>query len=858
VREDDPSLGRFVVIELRLLGPIGITARDGHPVTTLVRQSKRMALLSYLAVAAPRGAHRRDKLVAIFWPESTQQHARGALNQSLYVLRSTLGDDAFVLRQDGEVELNRAAVWCDAVAFEEALDANRADEALALYRGDLLDGFFTAEAQGFEQWLEEERRRLRQRTSEGAWTLAQAKAAQGNALEAARWARRAADLAPADEAVMRRVMAFLRTLGDRAAAIQTYEAFVVRLRQEYELEPSAETRELAALIRQEEPPRSPLGVNGLPRQTFAGVGSEAARRTTRPRWLAASALVVATVAAWWWLRESQPVSLPVTRFVLNFADVPPLARGTGGSPIAVSPDGAQLVYLGVGAQHSQLFLRPMDRLEAIALAGTESARVPFFSPDGQWLGFVRGNTIRKLRLTGGPAITVCEVTGNVSGASWGENEVIVYATPAGLWQVSATGGKPVALALADTAHGELYRWPDVLPGSRAAVFTRVTPDGFELAAVSLRTRAVLPLELAGTYPRFVEPGYLLFARPSGELLAALLDAGALKVSGEPFPVADGVLVGSAGAAKLGISRSGALAYVPAPSASPLVFVDRAGHATAVPVPPQVFGTPRFSPDGRWIATAVNRAGDLPDIWVVDVVRRAMRRVTDGGGSVAPAEWDPAGRSVAFPTKPATWGVGFEIRRMGTRERDSAETLVAANDQLLGAFTPDGRSLVFQRRHPTTQYDLWILTLDGERIPRRYLAGPADERAAALSPDGRWIAYVSDESGHDEVYVDAFPKPRGAALVSAGGGREPRWAPNGRELFYRSDEGMVAAALSGASEVHVGPRKVLFDDESYAKWADGAVYDVHPDGQRFVMLRRDPHDGNVVVVLNWLKGRRPGR
>lgn len=845
------------MIELRVLGPIGINARDGQPVTSLVRQSKRMALLCYLAMATPRGAHRRDKLVALFWPESNQQHARGALSQSLYVLRSTLGDDAFVARQDGEVELNPDVVWCDAIAFEDALNTHQTREALALYRGDLLDGFFTADAPGFEQWAEEERRRLRERASEGAWMLAHSKAAEGDALESARWARRAADLAPADEAVMRRVMTFLRTLGDRAAAIQTYEAFVVRLRQEYELEPSAETRELAALIRREEPPRSSLGLHSLPTQP--SVGAVPRVYSTRwPRWLAASALVAATVAAWGWLRESHSISPPVTRFVLNFGDVPPLARGTGGSPIAVSPDGARLVYLGVGAQHSQLFLRPMDRLEAIPIMSTEGARVPFFSPDGEWLGFVRGNTIRKIRLTGGPAITVCAVTENVSGASWGENDVIVYATPAGLWHVSATGGEPMVLALADTAHGQLYRWPDILPGSRAVVFTRVMPDGFELAAVSLDTRTVVPLELVGTYPRFIEPGYLLFARPSGDLLAASFDAGALKVRGEAFPVAEGVLVGSAGAAKLGTSRSGALAYVRAPAATPLVFVDRAGRASTVQVAPQVFGTPRFSPDGRWIATAVHRTGDLPDIWLVDIVRRAMRRVTDDGGSVSPAVWDPDGRSVGFATKPATWGVGFEIRRKGTRARDSAETLVAASDQLLGAFTPDGRSLVFQRRHPATQNDLWILPLDGERIPRPYLNGPANERAAALSPDGRRIAYVSDESGRDEVYVDTFPNRRAGALVSAGGGREPRWAPNGRELFYRSEEGMVAVALNGVPEVQVGPRKILFDDKPYAAWRDGAVYDVHPDGQRFVMLRRDPHDGNVVVVLNWLHSRRPPR
>jgi DNA-binding SARP family transcriptional activator len=239
-------------IELRVLGPLELTATDGRDVGRLEGRSKRVALLAYLAVARPRGLQRRDKLVALFWPELDEAHARAALNQALYVLRNSLGDRAIVTRGDGEVGLDGNVVWCDAAALETALDTGRPSDALDLYRGDLLDGFFVAGVPEFERWLDGERERFRQRASEGAWAVAEVKAAEGSTLEAQRWARRGADLLSDDEAIARRLIAFLHKLGDRAGALRAYEAFAWRLGREYEVEPSAETRALAAAIRREE------------------------------------------------------------------------------------------------------------------------------------------------------------------------------------------------------------------------------------------------------------------------------------------------------------------------------------------------------------------------------------------------------------------------------------------------------------------------------------------------------------------------------------------------------------------------------------------------------------------------------
>lgn len=236
-----------------MFGTLEFSASDGRDFEPLARRSKRTALLCYLAAAVPNGLHRRDSLLALFWPELDETHARSALSQALYVLRNTLGEQAIVTRGDGEVGLGRDVVWCDVRAFEAALDAGQFTEALALYRGELLDGFFVSDAPEFERWVERERGRLRERAAEGAWALAEARAAGKDMVQATRWARWAAALAPADEAVIRRLMTFLRGLGDRAAALRAYEAFAFRLTQEYELEPSTETVAFAEAMRHDQP-----------------------------------------------------------------------------------------------------------------------------------------------------------------------------------------------------------------------------------------------------------------------------------------------------------------------------------------------------------------------------------------------------------------------------------------------------------------------------------------------------------------------------------------------------------------------------------------------------------------------------
>jgi len=591
------------------------------------------------------------------------------------------------------------------------------------------------------------------------------------------------------------------------------------------------------------------------------------RRLTSPRVIPWAVVAIAVVVAGWgWLRSVAVPPRPVARFVLTLPTEAGFRDG-GGVRMALSPDGARLVYIGGTPGAEQLYLRSLDRLTPIPMADTRGAYHPFFSPDGKSLGFLAGDKIRRISLEGGAPTTVCSVPGGPASASWTTGNVIVFSTGAGsgLWQVSADGGEPTLVARADTAHGEAYRWPEALPGGRAVLFTVRDSSGFHLAAVWLATGAVVALGQAGTNPHFVAPGYLLFARLDGSLLAAPFDPQSLGITGPALPVAEGVNVGTGGATRLGVSASGNFVYQAARVLDNLpVFVDRSGRATVVPVPPQTFYSARLSPDARSIVFDIGPSGPgaAGDIWVYNLVRSTLGRLTFDSISFRPV-WTPDGRRVAFArlrqgyTKLDVWWTAAD-------RSDSAERLVDSDPQQIPAtFTPDGRALVYEQgspARPETGLDIWVLPLVGERTPRPYLRSPFDEVGPAVSPDGRWLAYSSDESGQSEVYVRAFPVPGARIQISSGGGRAPRWSPDGRELFYRDDDSLVAVGVSLAPTLRVGSRRALFAIEPYLVGGprSGGGYDVHPDGRRFLMIRQGSATRDLIVVLNWFDQLRGGR
>lgn len=847
-----------MTIEIRMLGTLRLTTTDGRDLGSLVRQPKRVALLAYLAAAVPRGLHRRDTLLAHFWPELDDSHARAALSQALYVLRSALGEESIIARGDAEVGLDAAAVWSDVAAFEEALEDGRPAEALVLYGGDLLEGFFVPGAEGFERWLESARARLRQRASEGAWRVADIKAREGNAVDAARWARRASEFLPTDEGVARRLISFLDRVGDRAAALRAYEAFAWNLRRELEVEPSLETQALALSLR--EGGQLPANVRrihrtGRPLSTIlVAVQQRLPARAIAA--LAIGVLVLGLGAAAWMGRDSAVPPHPVLVATLELGDDSVMTSGITGSTIALSPDGTRLAYLGRNGSNRQLLLRSLDRLGADTIPGTREAYLPFFSADGRWFAFVLHDRIMKMPVAGGPAISVCTVELQVQGASWGADDVIVFATPAGLWRVSASGGEPRAIIASDTATATWYRWPEVLPDGRMAVVTQVDSTGFQLVTVSVETGTVHPLGLRGTNAHYVESGDLVFARPGGTLLATPFDPVAGRVKGTTLPVTQDISVGTHGAAKFGVSRSGVMAFASEDiGGRTLVLVDRAGREEPLPLPADGYRAVRISPDGRRILTSIHGPTDKQDAWVFDLDRGTTHALTFGDEGRYPV-WMPDGKRIILTSTDGGRAAGYELRSLAADGSDSATMILRAEPNLIPwDVAPDARHLVVNRETPRSRRDLWIVPLGraGEPIP--YLRTPADEEAAALSPDGRWLAYVSDETGRDEVYVRSFPQPDAAVRISESGGREPRWSRDGRELFYRAGTGMVAAALTGASPMRLVGRRSLFDDRAYVAVLNGAGYDVHPDEERFALIRRGTERKDIIIAEHWFDGPR---
>lgn len=857
------------MVELRLFGGVQISGPDGRNFDALARQPKRVALLAYLAATSPRAFRRRDKLLAVFWPELDVAHARNALSQALHVLRSHLAPDAIETRGDDEVRVSERVIWCDVVAFERALDEGRTREALDLQAGDLMDGFFISGAPEFDRWLEAERDRLRHRAEAAAWKLSAALGERGDTAGAIRWGRRAAGMNGPDENTARRFMTLLADSGDVVGALGYYDKLSERLRSDYDVAPSPETLALAARLRavtsaafEKETPaadhRRPISFDRADVANPARPTRSAVRAPVLAVLAVLAVAIVATVAfATIRIGGETPAASAMT-FTLPLGDVRPVTS-VAGVTLVLSPDGSRFVILGEDSLGRRLFLRPLGKRDVLALPHTEGARHPFFSPDGDSIGFELKGTLLKMHVTGGPAVAVFSDSGkapaNIQGASWGRGGRIVFALPDGLWSIQSGGGVALRLAVADTLHGEIFRWPEVLPRGQAVVFTLLRRAGPTLAWASLETGEVHSLGVEGTSPRYVEPGWLVFARMDGSLLAVRLDEQRMEVTGQPIPILDGVVVGVAGAAKVAVSRGGAIAYL-AESDRSLVLVDRAGRAEPLAGPPlrsQRYGSPRVSPDGNRIAVPIAFGGQpLSNIWVLDLAQRTASGWTTDSGSFAPL-WDARGGRLIFATAMPGFPPGFAVRAVEGKVGRFTELLRAAPGQFVEDVTPDGNSLVIQRRDVETGRDLFVVELQGERVVRPWLVAPGDQQAAALSPDGRWLAYTSDEqdAGRHRVYVAAFPGGSGAVSQLVGDGKEPRWSRDGSELFYRNGPRFLSARMDRARGAAVDSGRILFVDSLFITATERASYDVHPDGRHFVMVRRGPGTGEVVMLLNRL-------
>jgi serine/threonine-protein kinase len=567
------------------------------------------------------------------------------------------------------------------------------------------------------------------------------------------------------------------------------------------------------------------------------------------------ALAALMLALFGWERlraRPAPVPPPVTRFTIQYTGEGRIGDAPG-SPIAVSPDGSRIVYVGTDSSRTGwLYSRVLDREDPVQIAGTRGAYNPFFSPDGATLGFTQDGKLRKLGLGGGAVVTICE--GCPSSASWVRGDTIYFANTVGLQRVVAAGGQPELVLAADTAKAESFRWVDALPDGRNVLVTLVRQGSPALAVISLPDAKLHDLGQAGMYPRWVEGGFLTFLQQDGTLFAVPFDPENRKITGAPVPIADRVRFGPAFPGKLGVARNGTVAFVQGGnSLRQLVLADTGGRVTVLPGPSRFYDLPRFSPDGQRIAVDVTEFAGVTtnDIWLYDLRSEQMSRITFDSSSYVGA-WAPEGRHLVYAGGARTVGGGRTVLRIPIDGSGVPETLLVRQS---GAgeleLARDGKTLAIRQTVSGTSRDVWVGSLDSTRAERPLLRSRFNERSIALSPDGKWLAYVSNEAGSDELFVRRLEEGSGRWRVPRSGAGEPRWGPGGRELFFRVADTVMAMVMTPGPEPDFsGVRTVLVG--LFVNNNQRAVWDISPDGRRFVFTRNQSQADTpaITVLLHW--------
>ena len=585
------------------------------------------------------------------------------------------------------------------------------------------------------------------------------------------------------------------------------------------------------------------------------------------------ALAAAGLAALLGLRGLRPVT-PEAPFRLAVAISDRALDLSIGASTELSPDGTRLAYVVGDDNAKALMVRQLDRLETVQLAaGTGTVNIPyhpFFSPDGEWIGFVTPSEIRKIPATGGTAQTVCKVERS-RGASWSPDGSIVF-TPSpgsGLMRVPAAGGEPKPLTTLDKAKNEVtHRWPQVLPGAAAVLFTSHTKSrDFNEAAlevVVVATGERKRVLSGGSYGRYVPSGHLVYINQT-TLFAVPFDLKRLAVTGSPVPILQNLATSTSdGGGQFSFSSTGRFVYLTAENTVttyPAVWVDRKGAASTLLAEPGSYANPRLSPDGKRLAFTVLRDNNW-DIWVYDLERSVPSRLTFDDAAESEQVWSPDGREIVFSSDKGGLDNLYRKRADGSGEAERLTTSDSA--QWASSWSRDGH-IALTASATGTGFDLQVMKLEGERKPETFLSTPFREANADFSPDGRFIAYDSNESGRLEVYVRPFPPGGGRWQVSDGGGAYPRWSRSGRELFYRTDTGIMSAPVEATGDtLRVGKPSSVFQG-AFRGGSTGlgiggntfADYDVTPDGQRFVMFPAGSGPGraehpHVMLVTRWFE------
>ncbi len=596
----------------------------------------------------------------------------------------------------------------------------------------------------------------------------------------------------------------------------------------------------------------------------SGIAPAAARRKTRERFawsLAAGALFAAIALAAAYLTSREPqrvlraqiVAPGKTRF--NFV-------GDNGGPLVISPDGSHIVFSATLESKSQLYLRSLDSISIQPLPGTEDATFPFWSPDSRSVAFFANGKLKRIALVGGPPVTLCDAPAG-RGGTWGSNGVILFSPTftSGLFQVSANGGTPAELTKVDSKY-TTHRWPWFLPDGKHFLYLAAnhnaptSPDtGVFLGALDGKENRLLFLtRSSGVYAS----GYLLFLRDNA-LMAQPFDASSRQFKGDPTVLNDDVLVdASVWRGTFTASDNGTLIYQPgvASAGMGLTWLDRDGKEAGTLAVRDAYRQVQLSPDDKKLALSIGEP--LGALWVYDLTRNTKTRLTFGSESYSNFVWSPDGSEIAYTASGGGVQYAAIMSKASSGAGEQKQILGPAHGlpQMLCDWSHDGRHLIY--RSGTTSVgngnDLWILPLFGDRKPFPYITGPGDQIQAQFSPDGRWVAYVSNETTRQEIYVAPFPWTGAKWQVSTNGGNLPRWRRDSKELFFivPGTSQIAAAAVSGSGPgFEVGEVRPLFSVNNMSPSTAALQYAVTGDGQRFlIMTVGEAGSMPLILVQNW--------
>ncbi len=583
-----------------------------------------------------------------------------------------------------------------------------------------------------------------------------------------------------------------------------------------------------------------------------GAVPSSARAHAVPWSIALASLALAATAVVLWAPWRGGAVVAPTRMQAQIGADASLITDLGASAV-LSPDGRLLALVarkGADAR-SQLYLRRLDQLQAAPLSGTDDAAMPFFSPDGQWIGFFAGGKLKKIAVTGGAAVTLCDAP-NPRGGVWASDGTVVFnaTAGAGLSRVSSAGGTPEALTKLGNGESS-HRWPDFVPETGAVLYTVGTGTGFapDGANVMVLPKGGTPkLAIRGAYhARYVATGHLVYLS-NGTLFAVPFDAARSEVTGQAVPVQEAVANSAAnGGAQFAVSSNGTLVYLAGETLSsnaPVQWMDRSGKPMPLRATPADWSNPAFAPNGQRLAIDISD-GTQADVWVYEWARDTLSRLTFDPTDDARPVWTPDSQRIAFASKRGDKTI-FNLywqRADGTGE---VQRLTESKyRQLPGSWHPSGRFLAFSEARPQAGEDLMILPIEGDQAtgwkpgtPTAFLATPQTESSPMFSPDGRWIAYISNETGRNEIYVRPFPGPGGKWQISNGTSDDPTWSRARRELFFASatDLRLMVAPYTVVGE--------SFQAEKPQVWSEGRLIarprppsrdlDLHPDGARFAL------------------------